>query len=184
MTLVAPSETIKPTSTDSPLNASVCAPGRYGYAIAEREHPDDEAENAPRRPGGVRVDPRELAVAALDLVEENRRDTHDRARDQKDHDRKCEPRQRRDDREQQLGHQPEEPVFELLAPRPRKGKAPENETQPGAARGTRAMIQATSVNVRRVSRNTCPCVEKPQAASCSFPACVAALADRCRPPIR
>src|SRR5438132_1532294 len=30
----APNEIIKPTSTESPLNASVCAPGMYGYAIA------------------------------------------------------------------------------------------------------------------------------------------------------
>ena len=28
--LVAPSEIMSPTSTESPLKASVCAPGRYG----------------------------------------------------------------------------------------------------------------------------------------------------------
>ena len=31
---VAPSDTIKPTNTLTPLNASDSLPGRYGYAIA------------------------------------------------------------------------------------------------------------------------------------------------------
>ena len=66
----APIETIRPTSTDSPLNASLPEPGMYGYAIASAKIQTPIDRQPPGRPRRVGVEPADLDAPRLDAVEE------------------------------------------------------------------------------------------------------------------
>jgi hypothetical protein len=72
--LDAPIEIIRPNNTETPLKASVSAPGRWGEGKRDGDGPDEDLEDAARRHGSVLVEAVHRDDAAFDAIEEECRD--------------------------------------------------------------------------------------------------------------